>query len=118
MRKEKEFRFFDMLKYLQLGKSELNIYDTLMKGPMTIKDLKKSTKLSERMLRASMDELIKKDFVKREAIDDNRLKYVYHANQPASIMEFLRAKMGEMEQKRLKSRDEIMKGMDYYGKKK
>jgi predicted DNA-binding transcriptional regulator len=118
MKKEKGFHLLDMLRCMQLGKSELQIYDSLTKEPMTIKDLKKSTKLSERMLRASIDVLVRKDFVKREIIDDRRLKYIYHANQPKNVFEFIKVKMGEMEKKRLHAREEIIKGMNYYGKKK
>src|SRR3989344_3434978 len=104
--------FFDMLKSLQLGKSELEIYHALVSRPMTIKDLKKSTSLSERMLRSSIDALLEKNFIKRKAMTGKRLKYVYYSNQPKNVVDFLKNVVQQAEKRRLKSREEILKWSD------
>ncbi len=110
--------FLSILKYLQLGKSELKVYAALAKGPMTIKELKKTTNLSERMLRASINNLLRKDFVNRVAVGSDRLKYVYQANQPVNVLDFLRNKIIKIEENRLRSKEEIIKGIKYYDSKK
>ena len=109
--------FLNVLKYLQLGKSELKVYAALAKGPMSIKELKKTTNLSERMLRASISNLLRKDFVNRSAVGGDRLKYVYQANQPVNVADFLRNKMAKIEENRLRSKEEIIKGIKYYNPK-
>jgi len=105
--------FFDVIKSMQLGKSELEIYNALTLGPMTISDLKKSTRLSERMLRSSINVLMKKEFIKRDVQSANRLKYVYYAALPSSIPNFLKNISARIEEKRQKSRKEILSGMKY-----
>lgn len=105
-----QIKFMDFMRYFQLGENEIKIYNILTKKPVTIKQLQKLSKFSERMLRSHLDDLMKKNFVKKEVIEDGHLKYLYYANQPESICRYIKNMLSEIELKRAKTKKEIIRG--------
>src|SRR3989338_4370083 len=103
-------RVVNILSSLQLTASEMNIYKNLMKKKMDIKHLEKAVSMSERMIRTCLDDLMKKNFVKRELIESKHLKYIYHANSSDSVLDSIVKKIGEMNSKNKISRKKIMEG--------
>lgn len=103
---------FNMLKLFQLKSNELLVYNLLSKKPMTIKQLQKSTKMSERSLRTYLDNMAGRNFVKRKLIEGKHLKYVYYANSGDNLLDIIKNHVEELEKKRLKRRDEIIKGTE------
>lgn len=101
----------NLLKYLQLGVSEMQIFQMLSK-PMTIKQLIKETKMSERMLRTHLDSLVKKQFIKRAVIEGKHLKYVYSANPTEDIISMMKTRINEIEMQRKKMRKDIIHGYE------
>jgi len=89
-----------MFRWMQLSTSEINIYGMLSKTPMTIKQLIKTTKLSERMLRTHLDSLINKNFVYKEPLLEKHIKYVYHGNPEETICDMLVKKLNEFRESR------------------
>ena len=83
-----------MLRWLQLSPSEIDVYSALSSRPMTIKQLMKDTRLSERMLRTHLESLLRKNFVRREALD-SRMKYLYYGNPHETIYYILVKKFNE-----------------------
>ena len=106
----------NMLKSFQLKGNGMLVYNALSKSPMTIRQLQKSTKMSERSLRTHLDDLVKRNFVKRKLVEGKHLKYVYYANSGENLLDILKRRIAELEKKRLKSRDEILKGTEEYTK--
>ncbi|MBI5332609.1 MAG: BlaI/MecI/CopY family transcriptional regulator [Candidatus Aenigmarchaeota archaeon] len=87
----------NMLSYLAIGKSEVKLFNILSKQPMTIKQIIKFSKLSERTIRTCLTDLVKKQFVKKEAIIEGQLKYLYHTNSTKSIIDNIQEKLSEFE---------------------
>lgn len=76
---------------------QTKIFRLLMDRPMTIKQLEKVSKMSERMIRTYLGDLIEKNFIKRNIIEDRRLKYVYSANPPKMIINLLKDTISRIE---------------------
>ena len=116
MSKSKDSTFnlgvFNMLKLFQLKSNELLVYNLLTKKPMTIKQLQKNTKMSERSLRTYLDDMVDKNFVKRNLIEGKRLKYVYYANSGENLLIIIKKQIDDIEKSRIKRRDEIIKGSE------
>ncbi len=111
MGKDKLFpNFFDFIKQLQLTSSDMAVYRLLLDKPMTIEQLKSKSGLSERTLRTDIDELLKKNFVTRKIVADKRIKYVYYANPPESMVKSISLVLRNIEKKKLKMRKDILKG--------
>lgn len=99
--------FFSLTRFLQLTPAKISIYRLLFLKPMTISDLEKRTKLSERMIRNHMREMLRKGFVERQALVENdRLKYAYRAVSPLRALEMIEdiAKNAERTRKQYKKR--------------
>jgi predicted DNA-binding transcriptional regulator len=62
---------------------------------MTLKQLKKLTKISERALRYYISDLLSKGFVKRKIVEAERLHYVYIANPADSVLDSIVKKIKE-----------------------
>ena len=103
---------FNMLKLFQLKSNELIVYNILAKKQMTIKQLQKNTKMSERSIRTYLDDMINRKFVSRKLIEGKHLKYVYYANSGENLLESVKRHIEDIEKNRLKRRDEIIKGSD------
>jgi len=82
--------FTDFISYLNLRTNEIKIYNLLTKKPMTIKELIRELRVSERTLRTYLFDLLKKGFVYKKVIEDRRLKYQYYAKSPVELMKFIR----------------------------
>jgi len=103
--------FFGLVNTLQLTPEKLNIYKMLFSRPMTIRDLEKRTHLSERMIRNHMRYMVRKGFVEKEsAIENNRLKYIYHAVSPLRVLDLIKNITKESEKIRLDYRKKILEG--------
>lgn len=89
-----------MFRWMHLGANEIKIYGMLSKTPMTIKQLIKATRLSERMLRTHLDNLIEKNFVSKEPLLEKHIKYVYHGNPEDTICDMLAKKLNEFRENR------------------
>ena len=74
------------LHSLQLSDGELVVYDALSSKPLTIRELQKKTKLSERGIRTHVHELLKKGFIAKKPLADKRLMYVYSVAPAESIL--------------------------------
>ena len=105
---------FNMLKLYQLKSNEMLVYNLLSKNPMTIKQIQKSAKMSERSLRTHLDDLVEKNFVKRNLIEGKHIKYVYYANSGENLLGILKRQIDDLERKRLKRREEIIKGTEEF----
>ncbi len=105
---------FSMLRLFQLKSNELLIYNMLSKKPMTIKQLQKSTKMSERSLRTHLDDLVGKNFVRRTTIEDVHLKYIYSATSGENLLGIIKKHIEDIEKIRKKARDEIIKGTEEF----
>jgi predicted DNA-binding transcriptional regulator len=97
-----------VLKWMRLSTKEIDIYSMLSKSPMTIKQLIKATRLSERMLRTHLDNLVSKKFVHREPLLEKHIKYVYYGNPEETIYDILVKKLNEFRENR-KSRKRVHK---------
>jgi predicted DNA-binding transcriptional regulator len=106
--------FFNMLKLFQLKHNEMQVYSLLTKGPMTIKQLQKNTRMSERSLRTHLDDLVEKNFVKRKVIEGKHLKYVYYANSSENLLDTLKARINEIDRIRQKKKEEIIRGTEEF----
>ncbi|MFH0837506.1 MAG: hypothetical protein V1870_05225 [Candidatus Aenigmatarchaeota archaeon] len=87
----------NILSFLSVGKNEAKIFAFLKKRPMTIKQLLKFTRLSERTIRTCLTDLVKKQFIKKEAIIEGQLKYMYHTNSTKSIIDQIQDKLAKFE---------------------
>ncbi|MBI2971914.1 MAG: hypothetical protein HYY37_05835 [Candidatus Aenigmarchaeota archaeon] len=92
---------------------ELQIFEILMKKPMTIKQLQKASHMSERMLRTYLDDLTERNFVFKKVVEDKRLKYVYYAHSPESIMQAAKDMIISVEKTRRKMARSIVKGSEH-----
>lgn len=102
--------FFEMMKAIQLEASELRIYNILAKSPMTIKELVKSTKLSERMIRNDLNDLVKRNLVVRTLIEGKHLKYMYSAAVPESLISSMKTFLDNVGKKRQEMNKDILEG--------
>jgi predicted DNA-binding transcriptional regulator len=93
-----------------LKKDEFRIYEILSKKPMTIKQIQKLAKVSEKTLRTYLKDLIKKGFVRRKIVEDERLKYKYFARSEMNILESMHK---TITQHIKKTRKEIIKGSKF-----
>ncbi|GEM_PF-3432328 len=101
---------FSMLKAFQLRSNEMLVYNILSRKPMTIRQLQKSTRMSERSLRTYLDDLVRRNFVSRKLVEDSHLKYVYSANSGESFLDTIKKQIDDIEKNRLKRREDILKG--------
>ena len=88
----------NVLKYLSIGKNEIKVFNLLLKKPMTIKQMIKYSKLSERTIRTCLSDLVKKQFIKKEALIEGQLKYLYHTNSSKSIADIIKEKLSDLEE--------------------
>jgi predicted DNA-binding transcriptional regulator len=102
------------LNYFQLKSNEMIIYNLLVKKPMTIKQIQKITKMSERSLRTHLDDLVEKNFVQRKLTESKHLKYVYYTNSGENILNILKRRIDDLEKKRQKRRDDIVSGTEEF----
>jgi len=58
---------------------EIKLYNLLLKKSLTIDEIKKKIDVSERTIRNYIKRLLEKGFIKREVLEEKRLKYVYLA---------------------------------------
>jgi len=87
----------DVLRYASVGKNELKVLDILSKSPMTIKQIIKLSKLSERTIRSCLSDLIRKQFIDKKALIEGQLKYLYHTNSTKTIIERIQEKLSNLE---------------------
>ena len=106
-------QFMDLFNVFRLGKNEKLIYELLEKRPMTIKQLQKTTQVSERMLRTYLDDMIERGFVKKKVVEGNRLKYVYKSTEPQTILDHIKSKVTELEKDTKRAKKEIIKGSEF-----
>lgn len=97
-----------LFRWMHLSANEMHIYRMLSKTPMTIRQLIKATRLSERMLRTHLDSLINKNFVYKEPLLEKRMKYVYHGNPEDTIADMLVKRLDEFRQSR-RSKGKMLK---------
>jgi len=71
-----------ILKFLDFKNVEIELYNLLLKGSMTITQIEKELKVSERTVREYMKSLLEKEFIVRKVEAGKRLKYVYSALPP------------------------------------
>ncbi len=93
-----------VFRWMRLSPNEMNIYSALSRTPMTIKQLIRATRLSERMLRTHLENLIAKNFVYKEPLMEKRIKYVYHGNPEDTICDMLIKKLNEFRADRMRRR--------------
>jgi predicted DNA-binding transcriptional regulator len=103
----------DLFSVFKLEKNEKLIYEILEKRPMTIKQLQKTTRVSERMLRTYLDDMIRRGFVKKKVVEGNRLKYVYKATEPQTILDHIKTKVTEIEKETKRAKKEIIRGSKF-----
>lgn len=99
------------MKKLQIGPTKLRIYEQLSDKPMTIKQLEKSMKMSERMLRICLDDMTKRGFIRKEILEDKHMKYIYLSNSTDSVFDSILKHMQNREKTRKLMRDQILKGL-------
>jgi predicted transcriptional regulator len=96
--------FVDVLEGVQMSKNEMGLYVLLSRRPMTIKQIIKRTRLSERMIRTYLDDLIAKNFVGKRYDVTKNFKYVYYGNPEESIADILIKKIREFDRKSLEAK--------------
>ncbi len=89
---------------------EIDIFKMLLGRPMTIKELQKQSHMSERMLRTYLDDLAKRNFISKKVVEGRRLKYLYYANPPETILNLAKDMISSMEKKRLRMAKDIVRG--------
>ena len=89
---------------------EMEIFSLLSSKPMTIKELQKESKMSERQLRTYLDDLTERKFITKKVIEDQRLKYVYYANPPEAILGLAKEAINAIERKRVEMKRDIVSG--------
>ena len=89
---------------------EMQIFQLLMKRPMTIKQLQKASHMSERMLRIYLYDLTKRNFIGKKVIQDKRLKYIYYANPPEAIANLAKDVINKIEKRRSEIKRNIVHG--------
>ena len=89
---------------------EMQIFQILMKKPMTIKEIQKQSHMSERMLRTYLDDLTKRNFISKKVVEDRRLKYVYYANPPEIIINMTKGIIAKAEKRRSEMKKDIVHG--------
>ena len=95
------------LEEMQLSRNERSLYDMISRRPMTIKEIIKRTRLSERMIRTYLDDLIEKSYVRKKAeIAEitKSFRYVYYGNPEDSIADLLIKRIRELQRKRSRHR--------------
>ncbi|MBI2579217.1 MAG: transcriptional regulator [Candidatus Aenigmarchaeota archaeon] len=103
--------FCDLTRFLQLSPAKINIYRLLFMKPMTITSLERNTKLSERMVRGHIRDMLRKGFVERNpVIENNRLAYVYRAVSPLRALDMIEDIAKNAEKLRKEYRHQILKG--------
>jgi predicted DNA-binding transcriptional regulator len=90
-------RFTNFINSIDLAQKEFRVYQFLTKKPMTIKQLERNVRVSERMLRIYLDDLLRKHFISRRVIGEKRLKYVYTANPSVEILKMIKSKIASIE---------------------
>jgi len=68
-----------ILGFLNFQKTEIKIYNLLLKSSLTIKQIEKQLNLSERTIRKYIKKLNQDGFISRKVEQGRRLKYVYKA---------------------------------------
>jgi predicted DNA-binding transcriptional regulator len=68
-----------ILGFLNFKKTEIKIYNLLLKSSLTIKQIQKQLNLSERTIRKYIKRLDQEGFIARKVEQGKRLKYVYMA---------------------------------------
>lgn len=101
-----------MLKLFQLKSNEIIVYNILCRKPMTIKQLQKNTKMSERSLRTHLDDMVGRNFVRRKLVEGKHLKYVYYANSGETLLGAIKRNIEELERSRQRKRQEIVRGAE------
>ncbi len=86
-----------VIKYLSIGKNELKVFNIISKKPLTIKQIVKVSKLSERTIRSCLSDLVGKQFIKKQALIEGQLKYLYHTNSDKSIADIIKEKLSDAE---------------------
>lgn len=101
-----------LVSMFSMSDSELEVFRLLMRKPMTVKQLQKESRMSERMLRTHLDDLTERKFVGKKVDDGKRLKYVYFANPPDMIIGMAQDVILKVERKRKEARRDIVRGSD------
>ena len=68
-----------ILGFLDFKKTEIKIYNLLLKSSLTIKQIERQLNLSERTIRKYIKKLGQDGFITRKVEQGKRLKYVYMA---------------------------------------
>ncbi len=89
---------------------EMEIFGLLSARPMTIKELQKESKMSERQLRTYLEDLTERKFISKKVVEDQRLKYVYYANPPETILSLAKETITAIERKRVEMKRDIVSG--------
>lgn len=97
MSEKKQNKIDNVIRHLSIGKNELKIFNILSKKPLTIKQLVKISKLSERTIRSCLSDLVGKQFIKKDALIEGQLKYLYQTNSAKSIADIIKEKLSDVE---------------------
>ncbi|MBI4894963.1 MAG: hypothetical protein HY831_00580 [Candidatus Aenigmarchaeota archaeon] len=97
MTAKKSSKIDDVIKHLSIGKNEQKVFNLLSKKPLTIKQIVKVSKLSERTIRSCLSDLVGKQFIKKEALIEGQLKYLYQTNSAKSIADIIKEKLSDLE---------------------
>jgi predicted DNA-binding transcriptional regulator len=100
------------IKKLQIGPTKLRIYEQLSSKPMTIKQLQKSTRMSERMLRICLDDMLRRGFIRKQILEDKHMKYLYLSNSPDTVFDSIIKHMESREKVRKRMKKAILNGMN------
>ena len=68
-----------ILGFLNFKKTEIEIYNLLLKSSLTIKEIEKQLNLSERTIRKYIKRLYQEGFIVRKVEQGKRLRYIYMA---------------------------------------
>ncbi len=69
----------NVLKKIGFSKTEIKVYHALAKnkGEMTIKEIIKKAKVSEKSARNALKKLLKENFIRRKIVEGKRIFYKY-----------------------------------------
>ena len=57
--------------------------------------------------------MIKRGFVKKKVVEGNRLKYIYKATEPQTILELIKSRVNELEKDTKRAKKEIIRGSKF-----
>jgi len=95
-KKRKPVELLNMvLKFLDFKKTEIKLYDSLLKKEMEMNEIVQCLNMSERSIRTHIKNLYKKGFIKRKVLMKGRLKYVYSSVAPEIAWKIVKKRVNE-----------------------